>query len=766
MCVALLVAVTAVSNADAQTYSYSRIETNGNVRIDSQSLIRISGLPESGTVSATQLNSAFRAISDRALFEEISLVPRGGVLEINVVEFPTINRIDFEGNRTIKDEQLTEVIFSKPRQVYVPAKIENDASRLAEAYFSAGRLSATVTPKIIRRTQNRVDVVFEVIEGRVTEIERISFIGNSAFSDSRLRRVLNTKQANLLRTFTTNDTFLPDRIELDKTLLRDFYLSRGFVDFRVLSATSEISRARDAFIVVFKIEEGQPYNIRKITASSELPEVDAEEYLAESRIKPGDRYSPVIVDDTIKRMEFLASSRGLQFVRARPEVDPVQTGTLDINFSIERGQPLLIERIEILGNETTLDRVVRRQFDVAEGDPYNDRSIAEAAERIRALGFFSSVDVADTPVSDRETVVTVQVEEQNTGSLGLGATYSKQSGVGYSLSVSERNLLGRGQTLGFSFSTGSSERTYTLYFIEPSLFDRDLEFGMNLSNQNISNYAGYADFKEFDIGAYLSFPIGERSRLTPSVSFTRQTSEKLGTTSGILEQEFNKSKSKRSFLSVGLGYQLDTISSGVYSDRGFLFEANQRLSFGKGVVAKTTASVTAQTVLSSAVLQARLGGGFVTATGSRSTHLFDRFHSDSTILRGFEAYGIGPRTTTSNPLPLGGNKYVSLQVESLYPLSRGTVDITGALFADAATIWGLDNTDDRNDEKKEEDAEKDAEIDKKYIIDDKSKIRAAAGLGLIVRTPIGPLRFNFTRPLKKYDGDKTQNFEVTFSSVF
>ena len=762
MCVALLVAVTAVSNADAQTYSYSRIETNGNVRIDSQSLIRISGLPESGTVSATQLNSAFRAISDRALFEEISLVPRGGVLEINVVEFPTINRIDFEGNRTIKDEQLTEVIFSKPRQVYVPAKIENDASRLAEAYFSAGRLSATVTPKIIRRTQNRVDVVFEVIEGRVTEIERISFIGNSAFSDSRLRRVLNTKQANLLRTFTTNDTFLPDRIELDKTLLRDFYLSRGFVDFRVLSATSEISRARDAFIVVFKIEEGQPYNIRKITASSELPEVDAEDYLAESRIKPGDRYSPVIVDDTIKRMEFLASSRGLQFVRARPEVDPVQTGTLDINFSIERGQPLLIERIEILGNETTLDRVVRRQFDVAEGDPYNDRSIAEAAERIRALGFFSSVDVADTPVSDRETVVTVQVEEQNTGSLGLGATYSKQSGVGYSLSVSERNLLGRGQTLGFSFSTGSSERTYTLYFIEPSLFDRDLEFGMNLSNQNISNYAGYADFKEFDIGAYLSFPIGERSRLTPSVSFTRQTSEKLpGISSGILEQEFNKSKSKRSFLSVGLGYQLDTISSGVYSDRGFLFEANQRLSFGKGVVAKTTASVTAQTVLNSAVLQARLGGGFVTATGSRSTHLFDRFHSDSTILRGFEAYGIGPRT--DRDLPLGGNKYVSLQVESLYPLSRGTVDITGALFADAATIWGLDKTDDRTEAELKQDMPPELE---ENTVDDKSKIRAAAGLGLIVRTPIGPLRFNFTRPLKKYDNDKTQNFEVTFSSVF
>jgi len=766
--IAVAVCVGLVTAVVAQTYSYSHIETNGNLRIDDSSLIRISGLPDSGTVTATQLNSAFRAISDRALFEEISIIPRGNVLEINVAEFPTISRIAFEGNRTIKDEQLETVILSQPRQVFVPARIETDADRLAEAYFTSGRFAATVTPKIIRRSQNRVDVVFEIVEGRVVEIESITFIGNNDFSDARLRRVLETKQAGVLRTFTTSDTYLPDRIELDKTLLRDFYLSRGYVDFRVLSATTELAKSRNSLAVVFKVEEGQPYTIREITASSELPGIDPEVYRAQSRINPGDRYNPVTLDDSVKRMEFLASEQGFEFVKVTPEINPVGVGTLDVDFRIEQDSPLVIERIEITGNDTTVDRVIRRHFERVEGDPYDEESLARTADRIRALGLFSDVEVDVAPISETEVIINTRVEEQNTGSLGVGLTYSKQSGVGYTLTLTERNLLGRGQTLGLSIGASDDERTYSLYFIEPFLFDRDLEFGVNLSNQAIENFASFADYDEFDIGTYLAFPISERGRLTTDVSFTQQKTKPVfdnaKTYSRVIREEFPNPE-KRGLVGLGVAYSHDTISSGVYTDRGFRFGVSQRLSFGEGTIAKTQASVTGQTVQGKVTLQARLRGGFVIRTGSESTHLFDRFHADSSIIRGFESYGIGPRTRNQK-LPLGGNKFASLQLEAQYPFSAGDINITGAVFTDAATIWGLDKTEDCIGNTAGPKNEACPAPENPKNVDDGSKIRSSAGVGLIVGTPVGPLRFDFTRALKTYPDDKTQSFSITFGSTF
>ncbi len=779
-CVIAMVVSTGLATAvDAQTYSYTRIETNGNLRIDDVSLIRISGLPESGTVTATELNAAFRAISDRALFEDISIIPRGNVLEINVVEFPTISRIAFEGNRTINDEQLETVILSNPREVFVPARIENDADRLAEAYFNAGRYAATVTPKIIRRSQNRVDVVFEIIEGRVVEIESITFIGNVAFSDARLRRVLETKQAGILRTFTTTDTYLPDRIERDKTLLRDFYLSRGFVDFRVLSATTELSRSRDSLSVVFKVEEGQPYTIREVTVSSELPGVDPALYHAESRIRPGDRYNPVTIDDSVKRMEFLASQQGMEFIQVTPDIDPVGLGVVDITFIVEQDSPLVIDRIEIFGNDTTVDRVIRRHFERVEGDPFDPESLERTADRIRALGLFASVETDVVPVSETDVVINTRVEERSTGSLGVGLTYSKQAGVGYTASLTERNLLGRGQTLGLSIGASDDERTYTLYFIEPYLFDRDLEFGLNLANQGIENFAGYVDYDEFDLGTYLAFPISERGRLTTDISFTQQKTKRpiaAGNRdpdrnpvdlvySKLIDRDFKSNTGKRDLVSLGVAYTHDTISSGVYTDRGFRFSISQRLSFGEGTIAKTQASAIGQTVQGRATLQARLSGGFVTQTGNQSTHLLDRFHSSSSIIRGFESYGIGPRTVLAK-LPLGGNKFASLQLEALYPISTGDINITGALFTDAATIWGLDETDDKqNNRVPPGDNDPDFQKLPKHV-DDRSRIRSTAGVGVILGTPVGPLRLNFTRALKSYPDDKTQSFTITFGSTF
>ncbi|MCY4260509.1 MAG: BamA/TamA family outer membrane protein, partial [Rhodobacteraceae bacterium] len=420
-----------------------------------------------------------------------------------------------------------------------------------------------------------------------------------------------------------------------------------------------------------------------------------------------------------------------------------------------------------------LDRVSRRHFDRLEGDPHDEESLERTADRIRGLGLFGRVNVDATPISATQTVITTSVEERNTGSLGVGLTYAKQSGVGYTLSLTERNLLGRGQTIGVSISAGDDERSYSLHFVEPYLLDRDLEFGFNIGSDEIENFAGFADFNESDLGSYLAFPISERGRLTADIGYTRQKSKRLPQRvvdeSRLIDWQFPKPNNKREFVSIGLSYSHDTISSGVYTDRGFRFGISQRLSFSdRTTVAKTQASVTGQTVRGKATLQARLRGGFVASTGNRSTHIFDRFHSNTSIIRGFESYGIGPRTGY-HQLPLGGNRFVSLQLEALHPIVEGDINVSGALFTDAATIWGLDDTNDCNNV--EEIPNKNycsnrTDSMKGQGVDDGSKIRATTGVGLIVGTPIGPMRFDFSKAFRKYAGDRTQSFSLTFGSSF
>ena len=326
------------SVAYSQNYSYDRIEVIGNQRIDQDSIIRISGLPASGTVSGSALNEAFKALSDRELFQNIAIEPKNRLIEITVEEYPIINEISIEGNKRLKDEVIEPFITSKPRFVYLPSRALLDAETISRLYFARGRFAATVTPKIIRRRDNRVDLVFEIAEGKVVEVERLSFIGNQAYSDQKLRKELVTRQAGAFRTFIQRDTFVADRLELDKTLLRDFYLDNGYVDFEIESATVELSRERDAFFINFKIKEGQQYTFGEITASTNLEGVDTEEFLAAIKLETGDVFSPNKLVTNRERMEFLATEKEMTFARVAPKtVVNKENRTVDVDFVIERG---------------------------------------------------------------------------------------------------------------------------------------------------------------------------------------------------------------------------------------------------------------------------------------------------------------------------------------------------------------------------------------------------------------------------------------------
>ncbi|MEC7964515.1 MAG: POTRA domain-containing protein, partial [Pseudomonadota bacterium] len=291
--------------AEAQSYSFNTVRIEGNQRVEAGTILTYAGIGRGQTVSAGQLNDAYQRIIASGLFESVEIVPRGGTLVIEVKEYPTVNQVSIEGNRRLKDEELTALLESQPRQVFNPAIAERDAALIADAYSQQGRLASRVTPKIIRRSDNRVDVVFEIFEGDVTEIERISFVGNSVYSDRRLRRVLGTKQAGLLRRFVRRDTFVEDRIEFDKQVLSDFYMSRGYVDFRIMGVNAELARERDGYFITFNLHEGDQFKVGQVTTVSDLPDVDADEFQAELKLKSGQVYTPTDVENAISRLEGL-----------------------------------------------------------------------------------------------------------------------------------------------------------------------------------------------------------------------------------------------------------------------------------------------------------------------------------------------------------------------------------------------------------------------------------------------------------------------------
>ena len=745
--------------AQAQERRLDSIEIQGATRIESETILSYAGISQGETITAGQLNAAYQRILDSGLFETVEFTPSANALVISVKEFPTINKISFEGNRRLGDEDLEKIIQSSVRRVYSPSLAEQDAARIVQAYEQTGRLAANVDPVIIRRSNNRVDLVFEVREGSVVEVERISFIGNRDYTDRRLRRVLESKQAGLLRNLIRSDTFVADRVEFDEQVLRDFYLSRGYVDFQILSTTSEFSRERNAFFVTFNIREGQRFKFGKITAVSDLPEIDASLFEAEIRIREGQTYGPNWVDNTIERLERLAVQQGLNFIRAEPRVTRNDRAlTLDIEFALVRGPRIFIERIDISGNSTTLDRVIRRQFTVIEGDPFNPREIRDSAERIRALGFFSksNVDTREGSGPDK-VVIEVDVEEQPTGSLGFGASYNVADGVGFNINFSERNFLGRGQSLGFEVNTTSASNVYSFRFGEPAFLGRDLAFGITTSyarNTSVSNTSFNTQSGRF--GTSLEWPVSEFGRF--GVNYTLNVSEVRDVpapprSSVILQSEAQRGQEVDS--SLGYLWRYRTLNRGLNPDAGISFRWSQDFAGVGGdneFIRSEMLIVGERKVLNDDVtLRAIFRGGAHVAGGDKPSRITDRYNLNR-IMRGFDTFGLGPRDLgAQNEDPLGGNYYSVAKFEADFPIGLPEeYGISGGVFFDVGSVWGLDETNGTND----------------IQVDDDSHLRAAAGASIFWNTVIGPLRFNFSRALVKQSYDIERNFDLTISTRF
>ncbi len=741
------------SPVSAQDFNFSTVSVEGNQRIETATILNYLGFGQGETVAAGGVNDAAQRIRATGLFESVDVVPQGRTLIIRVAEFPTLNRITYEGNVRVRDAELSAVVSSQSRRVYSPSQAEADTAAITQVYADQGRINATVTPRIIERSDNRVDLIFEVFEGGLTEVERIGFVGNRAFGESRLRRVLETKQAGILRALINRDTFIADRVAFDQQVLTDFYQSRGYVDFQVQNVDVSLTRERDAYLITFNVQEGQKFEFGNLSVTSEVTGADPAIYEDALRLRTGATYSPALIERDISRLELLALRQGLNFVRVDPRITRNdRTLTLDVEFALVNGPRIFVERIDIEGNNTTLDRVIRSRFDVVEGDPFNPRQIRESAERIRALGYFGTAEVdAREGSSPEQVVIDVNVTEASTGSLSFGGNFSTDSGFSLLASFRQSNFLGRGQSLSFSLQGGVDSQQFSFSFTEPRLLGRNLSFGLDSSYQITEN-----DNEDYLYGSTtasfrprIGFPVSENGRIVLYYAYDYTDIYDVTSSSQFIKDD--EAQGGVSTNSLGYNYSYDSRRTGLNPNAGVLLSFGQEFGFGDSNFIATTAEAIAQTrVMSEEVtLRATIEGGLLNYTSGES-RITDRYFLSSSQMRGFDSGGIGPRDADLNSLDaLGGNAYVVARLEAEFPLGLPEeYGISGGLFLDYGSVWDVGSSSAGS------------------ILYDDFTPRTVAGVSIFWDTPIGPLRFNYTLPLDVQDYDETKRFDVTISTDF
>lgn len=747
--IALCLLVLAAGAAQAQDYVFSSFIVEGNQRVEDGTILSVAGLAPGVGLSTAELNAAGQDIRTSGLFETVELFPQGSRLLISVAENPTINRINIEGNSRIDDAVLLSFIQSQPRRVFTPAQAEADTAAMIGAYARQGRINASITPRIIRLPENRVDLVFEVIESGVTEVERISFVGNRTYSEGRLRRVLETKQAGIFRLLVGRDTYSPERVAEDREVLNDFYQSRGYVDFVIQNVDVSLTRERDAYLVTYNLREGQQFAFGDVTVESEINGVSAADFMDAVRVRTGATYSPVPIDTDINRLERLAIDMGLNFVQVQPRITRnARALTLDVTYVLVSGPRIFVERIDIEGNGTTLDRVIRNQFRLVEGDPLNPRAIQESARRIRALGFFQNVSVDTRAGSSRnQAVIDVNVVEGPTGTLSFGANYNSDSGAALVASYRQSNFQGRGQRLDFDVSTAQSNRTLNFGFTEPQLLGRDLRGSFDLRYRTTDKENALYDTETLRFVPAMSFPISEAGRLSLYYGLEFSDLKDVKSASDVIQEEEKFGGIWTN--SVGYTYTFDNRRTGLNPNAGVVLRFGQEFGFGDTQFVKTTALVGAETKIfnEEVTLRATYEGAFLDYSKG-SSRVTDRFFLGSSVMRGFEPGGIGPRDSDTDDA-LGGTAFSVIRLETEFPLGLPSeYGITGGAFLDYGGAWDVDT-------------DIVANIDSNDFIG-----RTVAGVSIFWNTPLGPLRFNWTEALEAEDFDKTKNFDLTISTSF
>lgn len=727
------------------------IKIEGSQRIEPETVRSYLSVKPGDPYDAEKVNASLKSLFATGLFADVTLRREGQTLVVRVVENPIVNRVAFEGNRKIDSKNLESEVSLRARVVYTRTKVQNDTKRILDLYRRSGRFAATVEPKIIQLDQNRVDVVYEINEGPVTGVSSIRFIGNKAFSDSKLRSTIQTKETAWYRIFSSDDNYDPDRLTFDRELLRRFYLREGYADFRVVSAVAELTPDRNNFFITFTVDEGDRYKFGVVDLSTQFKNLDLNALRGSVLASEGNWYNADLIEKTITKLTDSVGNLGFAFVDIQPTIDRDRDKkVINVTFDIQEGPRVFVERIDIVGNYRTLDRVIRREFRLVEGDAFSTAKLRRSRQRIQNLGFFKKVDVSNVPGTDPDkTVVQVEVEEQSTGEISVGAGFSSAEGALADLSVRERNLLGRGQDLRTKFRVSQKSTEFDVGFTEPYFLDRDLSAGIDLfrvtrDNQDQSSY----DLKAIGGGFRLGYSLTENLRHTTRYVLRQDKITNIDADAS----RFIKDQEGTTLTSL-VGYTLfyDRLDSRQEPTDGYYLSFSQDFAGLGGDVQYLKNKVGGGHYWPIPLWDKWVFGltgeaGFMTGLGEY-VRINDRFFLGGDNFKGFAAAGVGPRDELTRDA-LGGRRFYVTTAELTFPLGfPEELGVSGKAFTTVGSVW-------------------DSEETGQAFVSDVKTPRASIGIGAAWKSPFGPIRVDLAKAILKQEVDQTQFFHFSFGTRF
>ena len=724
------------------------IRVEGSQRIEAGTVRSYMGIQPGDEISPGALDRSLKSLFATGLFADVTIRRDGPDVVVRIVENPIINRLAFEGNRRIEDEILRDEVKLRPRVVFTRSRVQTDLQRIMDLYRRSGRFSAVVVPKVIQLPQNRVDLVFEIKEGELTEIRKISFVGNKEFDDGDLREIVQTKESAWYRFFSSDDTYDPDRLTFDRELLRRHYLANGYADFRVVSAIAELTPNNKAFFVTFTVEEGKRYKFGKIDVRTALKNVDVKKLRADLPIETGNWYNADEVEAAIGSLTDAVGILGYAFVDIRPRVQRDRDKrTVDVTFTIQEGPRVFVELVNISGNVRTLDEVIRREVLLVEGDAFNTSKLRRSRQRIRNLGFFERVEIENKAGSAPDkTVIDVSVREKSTGEISFGAGFSSTSGVLADASIRERNLLGRGQDLKLGLQVGEKQQLIDLSFTEPYFLNREVSAGFDVF-RTVRDLQSESSFDRESLGFALRAGYRVTEALSQSWKYTLReediTDVSSDASAAIKEQEGE-------FVTSAIGQTLlyDKRDSRFTPTDGYFVQFENTLAGFGGDSRYLRNEVNSGTFFSLAerwILNIGGGGGYIVGIGD-DIRIIDRFFLGGNSLRGFEDSGVGPRDLATQD-SVGGNWYYRGTVGLRFPLGLpNEFGLSGRIFTDAGSVGENDST--------------------LASITDTGSLRMSVGTGILWNSPFGPVNIDLAQAILKEDFDQTEIFRFSFGARF
>ena len=733
--------------ANAENLYLKNIDVEGLQRVEKETVLSYLNLKKGSNVSQDALDSSFKRLYDTGLFSDISFdTTQKNTLKINVKENPIIDKRAFDGNDKIDDKVLEKEVQLGPRSVYDKAKVQQDVQRILNVYRKTGRYSVTVEPKIIERDENRVDLIYEIDEGAAAKIDKINFLGNTHYSNSDLRDEIMSKESRWYRFFSSADNYDSEKMDYDKEMLRRFYTNRGYADFEVDSAVAELSSDNKSFILTFSLDEGTRYKINKISIESELPDVNVKPLYKDLEIDEGDWYNADDIEKSITEMTESVNKQGISFVDI--EVEPIRDaehGKMDLVFHVREGERIFIDRINITGNSRTLDKVIRREFRVDEGDALNYSKLRASRRNVENLNFFSKVDIQTTPTGADKADLDVNVEEKSTGYFNVGVGYSTTNGALLRFGVTENNFRGRGQELGFNVGLSQRTKEYDISFTEPYFLNRRLSAGVDLFMTD-EDYEDESSYDTATIGGRTRFGWNYTDDLYHYARYTLSETDIKNVKSNA-SKYVKAEKGKATTSAVGQTLVYDKRDSMINTKEGYY------LSFGNdwaglgGDVKYNRFDAKAYkyyTLADYYTFKFFANGGYIAGYGGKDVRLSDRYYLGGNTLRGFEFAGIGARDKQTKDA-LGGNWMVYSGVEMTFPIGLDELGIKGRTFYDMGWLGKPDGINSRD-------------------VNYSDKMRSSVGFGFDWLSPMGKVNIDFGFPITKERYDEKEVFRLNFGT--